>query len=80
MTTYQVIRFYADEIFSAETVRTGLTLAQAQAVCNDPETSSRTARGPAALAMTAERGEWFCGYRREETGLDDALPDEETES
>lgn len=41
----------------------GLTLEQAQAHCNDPETSSRTATGAKARRITREHGPWFDSYR-----------------
>ncbi len=40
-----------------------LTLKQAQAHCNNPETSSRTATGSAAKRITRRVGcDWFDGY------------------
>jgi len=46
------------------TITTGLTLDEAQAHCQDPETSSRTAIGPAARRISrANPGmDWFDGY------------------
>jgi hypothetical protein len=43
-------------------INSGLTLEQAQAHCNDPETSSSTAKSPAARQRTRTHGEWFDGY------------------
>lgn len=60
---YQIVRFYEDDDW--EVILTGLTLAEARAHCNDPETSSRTATSPEALAHTAERDQqWFDGFER----------------
>jgi hypothetical protein len=39
-----------------------LTEEEARAWCNDPETSSSTAKGKKAQAMFAKYGEWFDGY------------------
>jgi hypothetical protein len=43
-------------------VRRGLTLEDARAHCQDPETSSATATSASAQALTRERGPWFDGY------------------
>lgn len=44
------------------TIRTGLTLEEAQAHCSDPESSSRTAKSSKARARTRRYGAWFDGY------------------
>ena len=44
------------------TIETSLTLEQAQAHCNDPETSSSTCTTAAKRRYTAKVGEWFDGY------------------
>lgn len=44
------------------TIKTGLTLEEAQAHCKDPETSSRTATKSKARQRTRQRGPWFDGY------------------
>lgn len=44
------------------TIRTGLTLEQAEKHCEDPETSSRTCTKAAGLARTRKYGAWFDGY------------------
>ena len=44
------------------TIKTGLTLEQAQAHCQNPETSSRTAKSAKARKYTSLRGPWFDGY------------------
>lgn len=61
--TYKVIRFYFKN--GKRTIKTGLTLAQAQAHCQDPESSSSTAIGSAASAVTRRNGPWFDGYDKE---------------
>lgn len=58
--TYRIIRFYHRG--SKHTLKTGLTLEQAQAHCNDPETSSSTATSRTARSRTDRRGPWFDGY------------------
>ena len=54
---YRIIRFRFRG--GARTIRTGLTLSEAQAHCEDPETSSST-----ASERTKRRtpGRWFDGY------------------
>lgn len=63
--TYKVVRFYQDPNKGRRVVDRGLTLKQAQAHCNDPETSSRTATGKAGRARTRRHGDWFDGYEKE---------------
>ena len=57
--TYRIVRFFFTGRGNGNTIRaTGLTLEEAQAHCQDPETSSETATdGPA--------GQWFDGYNEE---------------
>ena len=58
--SYAIIRHYFNG--PARTIKRGLTLAEAQAHCQDPETSSSTATKPAARARTRRVGPWFDGY------------------
>lgn len=44
---YKIVRFYYNGA-PRRTIKTGLTLEQAQARCNNPETSSKTATSAAA--------------------------------
>ena len=65
---YCVVRFYAQDRGSAMTwvVKQGLTLEEATLHCNDPETSSRTARSTDAVLHTMAHGAWFDGRRPQE--------------
>lgn len=66
MTTYQVLRFYQDApLLNREVIATGLTLEQAQAHCQSPETSSATATSDVAQQRTKAHGAWFDGYEEE---------------
>jgi hypothetical protein len=58
---YKIARFYQNGS-RRRTIKTGLTLAEAQAHCKDPETSSRTATSAAAKRRTKIQGPWFDGY------------------
>lgn len=60
--SYVIRRFYFDEATPAKTIKTGLTLDEAQAHTNDPETSSSTATSAEATEHTARYGPWFDGY------------------
>lgn len=59
---YRVVRMYQRDNYGARTIIECCTLAQAQAHCKDPQTSSSTAKGPATDAYTAKYGPWFDGY------------------
>ena len=62
---YKIVRFYYGDRpgqSSRRTIKTGFTLAEARAHCHDPETSSRTAKGPNARRVTRQHGPWFDGY------------------
>lgn len=60
---YSIIRYY--QRGGRRIISTGLTLEQAQAHCNDPETSSRTATSSAGRKRTRVMGAWFDGYTEE---------------
>jgi hypothetical protein len=57
---YKIVRMFFRN--GKRTIKTGLTLEEAQAHCRDPETSSRTATSAKARRRTAARGPWFDGY------------------
>lgn len=61
---YRVVRFYKDS-YGQRTIKRGLTLAEAQAHCSDPETSSSTCTGKAGRERTRKLGPWFDGYTSE---------------
>lgn len=63
---YRIVRFYESAEHDTEVIATGLTLAEAQAHCNDDETSSTTATGKEGLMRTARYGRWFDGYTDED--------------
>lgn len=58
---YKIVRVYFNSNMTY-TMKTGLTLEEAQAWCRNPETSSRTATGQAAKLRTQMCGHWFDGY------------------
>ena len=57
---YKVIRFAMNA--NRRTIATGLTLEEAQAMCSDPETSSRTCTSAKRERLTQRVGPWFYGY------------------
>jgi hypothetical protein len=59
---FKVVRMFRSENRSTRTIKSGLTLAEAQAHCHDAETSSRTASSARALRYTERNGPWFDGY------------------
>lgn len=65
MTKYKIVRCYFNAGIRSRVMQTGLSLEQAQAHCNDPETSSRTATSKAARATTRRVGKWFDSYTEE---------------
>ena len=60
---YNVIRFYKRS-YRHRIIKAGVTLEEAQAHCHDPETSSSTAKSPAARRRTKLIGDWFDGYEQ----------------
>ena len=61
---YKIVRHY--QFGEGEVLETGLTLEEAQAHCNDPETSSKTCTKAENIRRTELHGPWFDGYYREE--------------
>ena len=64
-TTYKIVRGFFNSDHDRQIIETGLTLAEAQKHCRDPETSSRTATSPEAVKLTETVGQWFDGYEEE---------------
>lgn len=60
MRVYRIIRLY--QRGGSRTIKTGLTLEEAQAHCRNPETSSSTATSAMARAITRRNGPWFDCY------------------
>ena len=58
---YKIVRYYFRE-YPKRTIKSGLTLEQAQKHCADPNTSSSTATSAKAKRLTQQRGPWFDGY------------------
>lgn len=63
--SYSIVRFYQRDNLDSVVLETGLTLDEAQAHCQDKETSSTTAKRPEAIEHTRTHGAWFDGYRSE---------------
>ncbi len=59
---YKIVRFYFNKPGYHRTIRSGLTLKEAQAHCQDKETSSSTCVSTAGKARTKRMGKWFDGY------------------
>jgi hypothetical protein len=64
-TTYKIVRNYFRDRNKYQVIETGLTLAEAQAHCCDPETSSSTCKLPRNVQRTRSCGPWFDGYCEE---------------
>lgn len=60
--SYKIVRMFQDRDVPSRTIKTGLTLEDAQAHCHDPETSSRTCTSASRKAITRKYGPWFDGY------------------
>jgi len=60
--TYKIVRAFFRG--GKRTIKTGLTLKQAQEHCSDPETSSSTCQKAVNRRRTQQRGAWFDGYER----------------
>ena len=65
MARYRVERVYFNRPGRRRTILRNVTLAEAQAHCSDPETSSSTATGSAARRRTRNLGKWFDSYVEE---------------
>jgi ribosomal protein L37AE/L43A len=63
--TYKVRRFFRDDPQKDFTVKSGLTLGEAQERCKNPETSSSTCTTTEGTDRTLLYGPWFDGYYEE---------------
>jgi hypothetical protein len=66
--TYRIVRFFqrgGGHMQAREVITEGLTRAQAQAHCQNPETSSKKCTRPENVQRTRERGAWFDGFEAE---------------
>lgn len=64
--TYKIIRHYRDS-YRKRTIDTVMTLEQAQAHCQDPETCSKTCTNATGIARTRKYGPWFDAYEEIKT-------------
>jgi hypothetical protein len=62
--TYKIQRIYKDND-TRLLIATGLTLAEAQAHCRNPETTSSKCKESENVAHTAQYGAWFDTYEGE---------------
>jgi hypothetical protein len=62
--SYKIVRSYQHD-HPSRTIKTGLTLEEAQAHCRDPETSSSTCTSAAGKRRTRQFGPWFDGLQEE---------------
>lgn len=63
---YKVVRFYArNKPSRAVSGKTGLYLEEAQAHCNDPESSWQTCTTKTGKARTRKFGPWFDGWTQD---------------
>ncbi len=62
---YKIVRMYQREESRRfqRTIKSGLTLEQAQRHCADPETLWSTAKSAKRIRLTRQRGPWFDGYQ-----------------
>lgn len=65
MSTYKIVRFYANTSFDREVVAEDLTLEEAKEHCSYDEASSNTCTTPEGADRTARRGAWFEGFEKE---------------
>ena len=63
--SYKILRFFRRDK-RTQIIRSGLTLEEARAHCDDPDTSSRYATSSAAKRRTRLFGPWFDGYEEED--------------
>ena len=59
---YKIVRQYQNDHTRSRTIKTGLTLEQAQKHCRAPETSSSTCTLSGPKRITKRNGAWFDSY------------------
>jgi len=64
--SYKIVRMFFNPATRNRVIAWGLTLAEAQEHCGDPETSSSTCKSAAGIHRTNTNGAWFDGYEEEE--------------
>lgn len=72
METYEIVRYYENINRKSRVIQRGLSLEQARAWCNDPETSSMTAKAPKGCGGNTAKIDrwhdaqkhWFDGFRK----------------
>ncbi len=63
---YKVILVYFNNhLYGKRVIHRGLTESQAQELCSNPETSSRTCTKPYLKHRTKVKGPWFLCYDKE---------------
>jgi hypothetical protein len=62
---YNIIRVYENPDIPSRRIKRGLTLAEAQAHCSDPETSSSTCTKYPGRHRTEMLGRWFDAYEEQ---------------
>jgi len=63
MATYKIVRMYLHH--ATRTIERGLTLEEAQAHCQDPDSSSTSNSARAKAITRRANGAWFDGYKEE---------------
>lgn len=63
MITFKIIRIFLTG--KEQTIKSGLTEAQATTHCTDPEANSQTAISLESVRLTGQRGPWFDTMRPE---------------
>lgn len=61
-TMYNIVRFYENASIRRRIIVARVTLEEAQAHCQDPETSARTCTSATGRARTKRMGFWSDGY------------------
>jgi len=59
---YKIVRLYLNPDIPKRTIKSWVTLEEAQKHCENPETSSKTCTSYAARKRTERFGPWFDGY------------------